>query len=363
MILYNKKDIQIKYMSINNSSDHSRLGTPLPTRVALLRALPGLGDFLCSVPAFRALRAALPQARLTLVGLPGVRPLVERFGQYIDELLVLPGYPGLVEQPPNVPELPDFLRQAHERRFDLAIQLHGSGQLTNPLTVLLGASQNAGFYLPGMYCPDPTRFLLFDQHESEIRWQLRLLEFLGVPSQGEELEFPVTREDRQALAAIEQVRQLSPGQYVCIHPGAQDPARRWEPSYFAQVADRLARQGLRVVLTGNRAEWQVAEAVGQAMSSPYLNLAGGTGLGALAALLEEARLVVCNDTGVSHLAAALDVPSTVIFMASDPARWGPLNRERHRVVVQNSQTPAETLKAVLYHATDLVEGKSNVARV
>jgi ADP-heptose:LPS heptosyltransferase len=68
------------------------------------------------------------------------------------------------------------------------------------------------------------------------------------------------------------------------------------------------------------------------MTAPALHLAGATSLGGLAAVVGRARLVVCNDTGISHVAAAMRTPSTVIASGSDTRRWAPLDHERHRVL-------------------------------
>ncbi|MBW4469924.1 MAG: glycosyltransferase family 9 protein [Stenomitos rutilans HA7619-LM2] len=301
-------------------------------RIAVVRSLEGLGDFLCLIPALRSLRAALPQAHITLVGLPQTQALVHRFHQYLDALLAFPGYPGLPEQTPHLQQLPSFLAAAQNQRFDLALQLHGSGLITNPLTVLLGAKHTAGFFLPDQYCPDPKSFLPYVDNESEARRYVRLMDFLGFPSQGEALEFPLDEDDYRAMAAIESIALLRQGHYICIHPGASTADRRWSPKRFALLADVLARRGYQIVLTGSSEELPLTQAVARFMQAASINVSGCTSLGALAVLLKGACLLVCNDTGVSHLAAALQVPSVVIFTASDPKRWAPLDRTQHRVI-------------------------------
>lgn len=301
-------------------------------RIAVVRALPGWGDMLCAVPALRALRAAAPRARITLIGLTWARAFAARFAGYIDGLLEFPGYPGI-----PLPERPDprrilaFLEEVRrESRFDLAVQMHGSGIASNPFTALLGARFSAGFYVPGHYCPDSERFLPYPDDQPEVRRNLRLASFLGAAEQGEELEFPILEEDRREARAA--APGLSPGNYVCLHPGARSPARRWLPERFAAVADSLAREGLRVMLTGSRAEQPVLRAVMRHMTRPAAALGSELSFGGLAALIGGARLVVANDTGVSHVAAALGIPSVIVFTAADPKRWAPLDGRRHRAL-------------------------------
>ena len=308
-----------------------RLREPLPDRVVVLRALH-LGDLLCGVPAFRALRAALPHAEVTLIGLPWARSFAERFDRYLDGYLEFPGFPGLPEREPDVRRIVSFLDTAQTRRFDLALQMHGSGAQTNQFVALLGARMSAGYFPPGGWCPDPDRYLPYPSQLPEVRRHLSLLGFLGIPAAGEDLEFPLTAEDRASLERVDEAASVRNGAYVCVHPGARATDRRWAPERFAEIGDRLAARGLRVVVTGTAEEADVTAAVTRAMRAPAVDLAGRTDLGALAVLVSGARLVVCNDTGISHLAAALRVPSVVVFSASETARWAPLDRNRHRAV-------------------------------
>ncbi|MDB5760610.1 MAG: hypothetical protein JWM30_3899, partial [Burkholderia sp.] len=206
-------------------------------RIVVFRALQ-LGDLLCAVPALRALRRAAPQAHITLVGLPWASSFVTRYSMLVDDLMVFPGYPGMPEVEPEPEALPRFLESARARAFDLAIQLHGSGVLTNPLTLALGARRNAGLYAAGQPCPDADTFIQWIPEEHEVLRYLRLMSHLGVASDGEHLAFPLLPDDHAECARI--APGLEPGTYVCVHPGARMPSRRWPPQRFAEVADGLA---------------------------------------------------------------------------------------------------------------------------
>jgi ADP-heptose:LPS heptosyltransferase len=298
-------------------------------RVVVVRALPGLGDLLCAVPALRALRAALPQARVTLVGLPWARVLVRRFRPYLDELDEFPGWPGIPERPPGA-DLPAFVAWMQGRRFDLAIQMHGDGRESLPFTRALGAARTVGFVPSAAEASGD--LLAYPRHLPEPERHLALMRHLGVPADDAALEFPVHEEDRRRLRGLAADERLDNWPYACLHAGAAVPSRRWPLERFARVGDDLARRGLRVVLTGTAGEAPLTRAVREEMRAPAVDLAGRTDLGALAALLEGARLVVCNDTGVSHLAAGAGAPSVVVFSASDPGRWAPAPQRLHRIV-------------------------------
>jgi ADP-heptose:LPS heptosyltransferase len=120
--------------------------------------------------------------------------------------------------------------------------------------------------------------------------------------------------------------------YAIVHAGAQLPSRRWPAERFAAVADALVGEGCDVLLTGSAGEAALLQQVQRAMRRPARSLAGATSLGVLGALVERAALVVCNDTGVSHVAAALRTPSVVVASGSDVERWAPQYRARHHVV-------------------------------
>ena len=117
-----------------------------PARVVVVRALR-LGDLLCATPALRGLRALLPQAHFTLIGLPLAREFVRRC-RFLDEFVEFPGYPGIANQPVIPSRTLTFLTRMQAEQYDLAIQLHGSGVFSTPFTVLLGARYTIGFTRP-----------------------------------------------------------------------------------------------------------------------------------------------------------------------------------------------------------------------
>jgi ADP-heptose:LPS heptosyltransferase len=308
----------------------AELGEP-PRRIAVVRALQ-LGDVLVATPALRALRVAYPTARITFVGLPWSRSFVDRMRHLLDDYLEFPGFPNLPEREFDDSGFPQFVDDARRRRFDVAIQLHGSGLVLNPIVAMLGARRTAGFYPSEHRCPDSALYVEYPPTGHELRRILSLMCFLRIPPQGEHLEFPMFLEDRAEAAALRERHGLD--HYICIHAGARLRTRRWPAERFAAVADELATEGYGIVLTGSSDERNLAEQVSRQMNRRHVNLAGRTSLGGLAALLEGAQLLVTNDTGVSHVGAAMRVPSVVIVMGSDPERWAPLDRARHAVVCE-----------------------------
>jgi ADP-heptose:LPS heptosyltransferase len=158
--------------------------------IVVFRALQ-LGDMLCAVPALRALRGAAPHARITLIGLPWAREFAERYRSYLDDFMAFPGFPGLPECVADVAALPRFLADAQRRRFDLAIQLHGSGELSNPFVGMLGARRQAGYHAAGAWCPDPATCLVWGEPEHEVTRYLRLMQWLGCTGNDAALEFPI----------------------------------------------------------------------------------------------------------------------------------------------------------------------------
>lgn len=291
-----------------------------------------MGDMLCSVPVFRSLRRALPDSHVALCGLPWAQSFVERYSHYIDEFIEFPGYPGLPERSCDPHTLVSFLQAMQQREFDLAIQLQGSGSYVNSLIALLAAKRSTGFYRVGEYCEKEENYLAYPEEGHEIERLLALCDFLGASRQGAHLEFPLTEQDTREFTQLHDRYGWNEQKVVCIHAGARFASRRWLPERFAAVADQLAEQGYSILLTGTQTERPIAESVATHMRHSAHCLAGLTTLGAVAALVHSARLVLTNDTGMSHIATAMRTPSVVLTMGSDPARWAPLDNHRHRVL-------------------------------
>lgn len=125
---------------------------------------------------------------------------------------------------------------------------------------------------------------------------------------------------------------LDPARLVLMHPGARLRSRRWPLARYAEVARALRGAGWQVALTGSDAERALTRELRQRAGLALPDLCGATTLGSLAALLRASRLLVCNDTGVSHLAAAMGARSVVVACGSDARRWAPRDSRRHVVL-------------------------------
>ena len=307
---------------------------PQVRSVALVRLRVGLGDLLCSVPALTRLRAARPDLRVTLITWAEMAPVVTRMGDAVAELLPFPGAEGIPDRAPDPAGWAPFTGAARARRFDLALQVYGDRPAANTVAAALGARLVGGFAPTGWEPPPGTDrlHLRYPLHLHEADRHQQLLEHLGLPAGEAPMAFPVTIDDEAGHAATLAGHGLRPGSYAVLHPGASSPTRRWPVERYAAVGDALAADGLRVVVTGVPHEREVTTALVAAMRAPAVDLTGATGLGGLAALLRDCAVLVGNDTGSAHLAAAVGARSVTVFLPGDPVRWahrGP----RHRAVV------------------------------
>jgi ADP-heptose:LPS heptosyltransferase len=299
-------------------------------KLAIVRALH-LGDLLVAVPAFRAIRQAFPAAEITLIGLPWSAELVRRFGVYLDRWREFPGYPGMVEVDVDEERTERFLAEEQRYRYDLVLQLHGDGRISNRFALALQGKRTVGFFVgfppDGLWLGAP-----YPDGMNEIERNLTLVRLLGIPGDDARLEFPALPEDEKGLLSALSTEVIAAWPVVGLHPGARPPARRWPAKYFSDVGDALAKRfGATVVITGGPGEGPLADAVARTMASPAINLAERTTVGGLAALLRRIDLFISNDTGPAHIAVALDRPSISIFGPADRARWAPLEQNRHRI--------------------------------
>lgn len=301
-------------------------------QIAIFRALY-LGDMLCIVPAVRAIRTAFRSSRISLVGLPWQKDFVKRFPRYFDEFIPFPGWPGLPEQEPDLSAVAAFLQDMRKHNFDLLLQMQGNGSITNDMCMRWGAKEVRGLRRATDSASHTETFPVSEDGEHEVLRFLKLVDSLGIKRRGSHLEFPITEEEHTRAGEILAKTGLPEGGYVCIHPGARDERRRWPVENFSHIAECIASRGFPVVLTGSGEERELLLNLQKRIPLPVVNIVesfGHLGAGELAAVLQRSQLLVCNDTGVSHIATALSIPSVVIFSAySEYNRWRPLNEKKH----------------------------------
>ncbi len=300
------------------------------TKIAVLRA-NRLGDFVVTLPALTALRAAYPAAEIVLLGLAWHAAFLAGRPQPIDRVVVIPPCRGVGEAEDFVDDpaaLDDFFAALAAERFDLALQLHGGGRFSNPFIRRVGARLTVGLRTPEAAPLD--RCLPYAPYQHEV---LRFLEVVSLAGGGPGPLAPQLAVTPDDLAAAKRALPDDGRPLVAIHPGATDPRRRWPTGHFAVVGDALAAAGARVALVGAAEEGSLTAAVGGAMAAPVADLAGALTLGGLAGLLARCRVVLGNDSGPLHLAAAVGAPTVGVYWGPNLIHYGPLTRATHRPFV------------------------------
>lgn len=278
-----------------------------------------LGDTIMSLPALAALRKWLSQEEIHFVCPTPLSDLV-RMAKVADQVW---GWP-----------------KGNWRRITFLRSLRASRAILFPnsfrsawIAMLAGVPQRWGYAgqwrgfllkpcVPGARRPKSS-------HHSEL--YLELLRAMGWSGEGGSVDLAVPEEAKKWALGV--LGGKAPDRcLVGICPGAAyGPAKRWPLERFADAARSLMRShGARVILMGNSAERKELAHMAAELGQDVLNLAGNTDLPRLAAVLAQCDLLLCNDSGPMHLAAALKVPVVAVFGSTDPTATAPLGP--HRII-------------------------------
>lgn len=302
----------------------------LPSSFYLLKILllkpSSLGDVVQALPVLRRLKQHRPASEVWWWIDSALAPLLE--GD--------PDLAGVVHferrrwtTPRHWPEMWRSLRWMQAQRFDWVIDLQGlarSGTFAwlarGKLLVGLDEPREGarGFY--DLIVPRAT------YHTHAVDWYLGVLRVLGVPANGDFEWLPV----RPSVAAA--VRRQGPGpdrQWLALLPGARWPNKCWPAEHFASLVRLLDGTGnaARLVILGGESDREIGRAIAQAAPQRCLDLTGQTSLPEMVEWLRRSRLVVCNDTGPMHVAAALGTPVIALFGPTEPRRTGPYGQIGH----------------------------------
>ena len=287
-----------------------------PERI-VVRGPNWIGDAVLSLPAVRDLRRNFPSARIELLGRPWVLPLYAAVRE-LDGVIASSGLRADAET----------LRA----RFDAAVLLPNSFAAALP-PFLARLPERWGYGTAGR-APLLTRaapVLAGIRHRSQVFYYRAMLSGVGLlVSAAPDASLDCPGEWRERGAEL-----LGPAEagWIGLNPGAfYGGAKRWLPDRYAEVGDLLhSLTGAHIALVGGPEERPLGEAIAARMRAPLRLLAGQTTLQELCGVLSGLRLVVTNDSGPMHLAAALGVPLVAVFGPTDwreTAPWG----GRHRLV-------------------------------
>ena len=287
-------------------------------RVLVVR-LRSIGDTVLATPSLHALRRFLPNAQIDILLESWVAPVLEGFDAVDNVITVERGSTRARAR------IARRLRSAH---YDVAYNLHG-GTTATLLTRASGAKHRVGYsdyqysrLLNHVAPPAPELWRTAKTHS--VEQQLALLGWTGVPvSDRPRTRLAVTEKAAQSVAErLRSARVDEAKPLALIHPAAAFDTKQWATANFARVAEELSQRGFNcIAIAAPNESHVVAELVEE--SSAHIETFTDLLLPEVTALAARSRLFVGNDSGIAHIAAAVRVPSVVIFGSSNVAHWRP----------------------------------------
>jgi ADP-heptose:LPS heptosyltransferase len=297
-------------------------------RVCVYR-IGNLGDILCALPAMDAIRRAYPGARVTLVtspgeaGMPGARELLAG-APWLDELFVYHS-----EDIQTLAQRLRLIRQLQRKEFDVWIELPSSLATVPVLLRNMLAARLSGAGWGYGWTVSTIRWAARAQAErgvfpNEVERLLQIVAKGGIRAASLQFPLPITE---QHVAAVDRLLRnfISEGApLAAIAPGAKRPANRWPLDRFVEVGQTLSRRGFHLLLLGGAGDAASCARIASQIGTHALNLAGRTSTLESCEALRRCAFVVCNDSGVQHMAAAVGTPCVSIFSAREMrGKWHP----------------------------------------
>lgn len=288
--------------------------------------LDSLGDVLMTTPAIRALRASAPGRQISLLTSPS-GAAVARLVPEIDEVLIYEP-PWMKATPPRADSAVDRAQVEALRagQFDGAVIFTVYSQSPLPPALLcyladvplrLAHCHENPYQLLTDWVRDPEPL---DPPRHEVRRQLDLVAAIGARTDDERLSLRVPPAAEAHVGRLLRERGLVGGRpWAVLHPGSTAASRRYPPELFAEAARRLvAEHGWSLVLTGSADERPLTDEIAARAGVPLHDLAGTLGLPELAALIAAAPLLIANNTGPAHVAAAVGTPVVSLYALTNP---------------------------------------------
>ena len=289
----------------------------------LIRGTNWIGDAVMTLPAVAAIRNTFPDARISILVKPWVAE-VFHLCKYVDEVIpfqssgIHSGIAGKLR----------LAKELRSRGFDTAILLQNA---VEPAIIarLAGIPVRAGYDSDGrgLLLTHSVRRTEAVRKVHQIEYYLEMVKSLGCRSTDSKVHLEPGKEYEVLSENLLREHGIGSGTFLIgLAPGAAyGPAKRWLPERFAAVADRLI-DGLpaRAVLFGSQEDRKCADLVEKSARHPMINVAGKTNLGEAMAIIARCSLFLSNDSGLMHVAGALNIPTVAIFGSTNPITTSPV---------------------------------------